>query len=475
MCEISNSIDSCYASDDFWDVLLDRIEEGKVIPVLGCELVTIAIENEEIPLYRLIATRLLKKHKIGDDEVELKPHQELNDAVVALKNKGKPIQDLYGQINRILKDIMTELDNKKATMSSALRELAGITSFDIFITTTFDDFLIDTVDDIRTNGAKNTEKIVYAPNLPDQARRDIPEVKQSNYHAVFYLFGEASTSPTYAIHDEDTLEYLYSILTESGKLPERLIGDIRNRDLLLIGCNFADWLSRFFIRLSNQQRLASVHRDKREFLVGKELATDSSLTVFLERFSQNSRLCACDAETFVRELAERWRAAHPTEKASSLPDRTPDTGDIFISYSHHDVGAAKTLCEELDGIGGGVVWFDKTALWPGDEWGKKIDAAINGCKIFLPLISSTTAKTVDGYFAKEWNLAVNRKKTVPGRSYDIIPVIIEEEKDGTTDAYTHWIPELFKEFHVGHAPNGHMNKKLREKISEKLRDLRRPS
>src|SRR5258708_39362203 len=86
---------------------------------------------------------------------------------------------------------------------------------------------------------------------------------------------------------------------------------MRSRYFLLFACNFADWLSRLFLRLSNSDRLFSDQRTKKEFLVGKETATDRDLTVFLERFSRDSRCYPVEARTFVDELYRRWSERNP--------------------------------------------------------------------------------------------------------------------------------------------------------------------
>ena len=308
MSQINDQDMVCNAQEEFWDDLLAYIEERKVIPVLGRELITVMIEGQEVSLFRAIARRLLNKYGLDvDKKTVLRPHQELNDAVAALVQGGKRVQDLYRPINDLLHDIMRQ----SPSSSGALCDLASITNFDLFITTTFDDLFIHTLDQVRSGGAKSTESIIYAPNLPANEHRDIPEIRPSNYHAVFYLFGRASASPVYAIHDEDTLEFVYNLLAGRSAMPERMIAEVRSRNLLLIGCNFADWLSRFFIRLSNQMRLSSGERTKKEFLVGKEVSQEESLTVFLEHFSQSSRLYPCDGPTFIKELTQRWRDRHP--------------------------------------------------------------------------------------------------------------------------------------------------------------------
>ena len=313
---------------DAWEDLLDFIEHQRVIPVVGAELLTIEEGGRSVPLYRAVAECLLNKYgfsaaALPGGEV-LREHRELNDAVCALAPPMR-VKDLYRPVHDILERLLV----KQTELLPPLRELASIRHFDLFVTTTPDDLMARALNAVRFNGAAQTDQIEYAPRLPTERRRDLPEVPSSKYSAVFYLFGKADVSPFYAIHDEDALEFPYSL--QAGNGPERVFSQLRSRDLLLIGCSFGDWLSRFFLRLVNAERLSS-DRLKKEFLVGVDLAEDRNLTVFLERFSKDSRCYPMDARTFVAELFRRWSernplAPPPDERAAPSPG-----GTIFISY-----------------------------------------------------------------------------------------------------------------------------------------------
>src|SRR5262249_59831166 len=104
----------------------------------------------------------------------------------------------------------------------------------------------------------------FAPKLASGTLSDLPEAPSSAYTAVCYLFGKASPSPfVFAIHDEDTLEFIHNLQINAAEGMKRLFSELRQQNLLLIGCNFADSLSRFFIRVSNTQRLAGDRRKRR--------------------------------------------------------------------------------------------------------------------------------------------------------------------------------------------------------------------
>lgn len=466
--------------EEFWEDLLAFIEDRNVIPVVGAELLTIDDGGKQVPLYRVVAERLLSKYGLSPTTLPggavLREHHELNDAVcgiVSAATRRTRIKDLYRPVNEILAKVLTE----NSAPLEPLHQLAAIRHFDLFATTTPDDLLARSIDAVRFEGARQTDEIEYAPKLPTDRRRDIPEVPSSKYSAVFYLFGKADISPFYAIHDEDALEFPYTM--QAGAGPERMFSQLRRRSLLLIGCSFADGLSRFFLRLSNSERLSSDQRTKKEFFVGRESEEDNNFTLFLERFSQDSRYYSADARTFVAELYRRWSARNPapiTQSPDSIGSSVPSadlsaSGTIFISYSSDDVGAAKKLFADLQEIGGDVAWFDKSALKPGDDWDQNLRSAVQRCSLFLPLLSANTEQRTEGYFRLEWNEAAERSKKIQGRKF-IFPIVIDPDFAGAMGRYS-LVPEAFKAVQYCHAPGGQISEELKRELREQLRILRR--
>jgi hypothetical protein len=290
---------------------------------------------------------------------------------------------------------------------------------------------------------------------------------------VFHLFGKADVAPFYAIHEEDALEFAYTL--QAGNAPERIFSELRSRNVLVIGCNFGDWLNRFFLRLSNSERLFSDQRAKKEFLVGADTGTDQGFIAFLERFSQDTRYCAMPARDFVAELVRRWSERNPGASArfsENQPAPPPGStqGTIFISYSSEDIGAARRLFAGLQEIGGDVAWFDKSALKPGDDWEQHILSAIQRCGIFVPLLSANTESRTEGYFRLEWDEAAERSRRIQGRKF-IFPVVIDPEFRGMS-GYT-LTPPQFQSFQYSHAPAGELDDVVKGEIREQLRALRR--
>jgi len=474
-------------AEEFWDELLAQIEAGEIIPVVGPELLTVLVEGRETPLYQVLAERLLAKYGLvastgapesepaaGATTVSLRPHHELNDAVCALvAQRGRRVQDLYRPINDLLKAL---LEAPAESSLRALRTLASVSGFRLFVTTTPDDLLARAIDAERHSGMAKTDHIVFAPKLASGTLSDVPEKPSSAYTAVCYLFGKASPSPfVFAIHDEDTLEFIHTLQINGGEAMKRLFSELRQQNLLLIGCNFADWLSRFFIRVSNTQRLAD-NRSKREFLIEQSSESSGSLTLFLERFSPDTWVFPGAAREFVAELSRRWQERHPRavprtdEVTEAAPPRARVEETFFISYSRTDLAAARQIFAGLQTIGADVAWFDKSDLKPGDDWEQKIRNAINGCYLFLPLVSANTETREEGFFREEWTLASERSRRIQGRKF-IVPIVVDRNYDGDAGLFR-LVPTSFLGTHFGHAPDGSLSDDLRNEITRLIRERR---
>jgi hypothetical protein len=118
--------------DDAWDDLLSFIEEKRVIPIVGPELLRIETDSGPRLLYDWLATKLAAKLSV---DVSLLPQPyTLNDVVCwFLAARGRR-EEAYVRLRGILKDVPFEAP-------TALRRLAAIEDFDLFVTTTFDPLL----------------------------------------------------------------------------------------------------------------------------------------------------------------------------------------------------------------------------------------------------------------------------------------------------------------------------------------------
>jgi hypothetical protein len=115
------------------------------------------------------------------------------------------------------------------------------------------------------------------------------------------------------------------------------------------------------------------------------------------------------------------------------------TPAVFISYASQDANAALRICDALR-TAGLEVWFDQSDLRGGDAWDAAIRRQVKECALFLPVISATTDARSEGYFRREWNLAVHRMLDMAEDQPFLLPVVIDE----TPEAMAR-VPDRFRE------------------------------
>ena len=121
---------------------------------------------------------------------------------------------------------------------------------------------------------------------------------------------------------------------------------------------------------------------------------------------------------------------------------------VFLSYASQDADAVRRICEALQALGL-EVWFDQSALRGGDAWDASIRRQIKECALFVPVISANTQAREEGYFRREWNLAVQRTLDMADDKAFLLPVVI----DATIDVNAR-VPEKFRDVQWTHLPAG---------------------
>ncbi|HEX6793163.1 MAG TPA: toll/interleukin-1 receptor domain-containing protein [Casimicrobiaceae bacterium] len=419
--------------EDAWDDLLNFIEERRVIPIIGPELLQVDTDAGPRPLYDWVAEKLAAK--LGVDTSALPRPYTLNDVVCwFLASRGRR-EEAYTRLRSLFRDA-------SFTPPAALRQLAQITDFDLFITTTFDPLLEQAVNLERFGGAQSTDVIAYAPNRVV----DLPSEREKLARPVIYhLLGRLSSSPTYVISDEDTLEFICALQSEH-LAPEKLFHELEHNHLLFIGSSFTNWLARLFLRIAKRHRLSDP-RDVGEVLADNHSLADVRLMHFLQQVSVRTRVYS-GAGKFVDELHRRWTARHkpaeviPIAQRFLPPEREMPDNAVFISYAREDLSAVQRLRGGLEAAGIRT-WFDLDRLEGGDDYDRKIQRNIARCSYFIPVISATTERRLEGYFRREWSYAIDRARNIAEGALFIVPVCIDD-----TDPIRAHVPDKFKALHI---------------------------
>jgi len=429
--------------DDAWDDLLNYIEEKRVIPIIGPDLLRVQTDRGLRPLYEWLAEKLAAKLSV--DPSVLPQPLTLNDVVCAYLGQRGRREEAYTRLRSIMREVEFE-------PPLALRQLAQITDFDLFITTTFDPLLEKAVNLERYGGQPTAEVIAYAPNRV----ADLPaERSQLQRAVVYHLLGRLSASPTYVVSDEDMLEFICALQSEH-LTPEKLFHELEHNHLLLIGSDFSNWLARLFLRMAKRKRLSDP-RDVGEVLADDHTMKDDRLVAFLQQVSVRTRVYG-GAEAFVAELHARWtkrQGGTPSASGPSVvpqrflpPSREMPEHAIFISYAREDLPAVQRLKAAMDAAGL-TTWFDLDRLEGGDDYDRKIRANIGRCSFFVPVISATTQRRHEAYFRREWSYAVDRSLNIAEGGVFILPVCIDDTPESQA-----LVPDKFRALHITRMPGG---------------------
>ena len=456
-------------NDGDWKRLLQKIQDGNVVPIIGSRLLVEA--DGKTSLQARMAQRLLEDAGKPSD-ISLTPYRELKEAVFRLQ--GDPELDgeeLYDRVHDAIESVIHPKGAQKAPPTpEPIRQLSQIADFRLYVTLTPDDLLAES---LKKRCAVN--EVIYSPKLPTKESKDLPDnwFDRTGEVYVLYLFGKLRSSPVFAIHDEDVLEYAHNLIARGSQVPTAFLGELQQRNLLLVGCNFPEWVTRFFLRACNQRRLSE--NDRRSWFI-EPLPPEDNLTIFLQSYSKQTEVLSQSSPVeFVAELHQRWMNAHGAAQTGAAPEERPQppSAMFFISYSRTDLAQAESIYKVLLGLGvsEAEVWFDRQAIEPGENYQRKILDGIQGCRYFLPMLSSLADRRQQGFVFKEWEEASDRLSTM-NREF-VLPIVVDSEYHPEiyrTESISKWRD---KKIDFGFAPNGSPDERLEKKLQELLRGERR--
>lgn len=135
---------------------------------------------------------------------------------------------------------------------------------------------------------------------------------------------------------------------------------------------------------------------------------------------------------------------------------------VFLSYASEDVEAAQRIAESLR-ASGVEVWFDRSDLRGGDAWDRKIREQIHDCRLFIPIISVNSERRDEGYFRREWSLAVDRTRDMAPKRAFLLPVVIDSTPEKGAS-----VPEKFHELQWTRLPSGEAPRAFVERVQRLL-------
>ncbi len=413
-----NAVLSTAQEDRLWSELTRFVRDGALIPITGSELLEIpGATGESKNFYTLVAEELAQRLDV--DPPQHTGERALNE--VACSYLAKP-RSRAEKLYPVVKEVVEELE-QSVPIPKALDDLAAL-PVKLFVTTTFDNLLVRAIEQRHPAWAGRVRQIEYSPvrkdDLDSTQLGDGPPV-------VFHLFGRATSMPEYAVTEEDVLEFMHALQSQEGR-PEKLFRLLQQKNLLIVGCGFVDWLARFFIRLGVSTRLSAAG-GKTDWFIERAPST-SEFAVFLDHFGRSTEHFSREPVEFIARFAEklpRDLTLTPAPRAPAArrdPARDILEGALFLSYASEDRAIVEriqqALGEDID------CWFDRLQLIGGDDWESKIIRNINACSLFVPILSCHTLTQQNRFFRHEWHEAFRRSIGFAANARFLIPVAIDD-------------------------------------------------
>lgn len=450
--------------------LVDNIQEGKVIPIIGYELLRLDFQEGKLSILEFMAYEYLRRNlppselqtlhfDPSDFRDPARCHIQPEEAYTAteqvpvklirqlFQDRFHPgitgIEIIHNLYSLLFRFINRRVGNYRARMTTIIEEyrfsgllpqlhptlalLAAIDSCPFFVNATIFKSLQLCLRACRDNGDKpllesgynmiansyRKFEVTSKPATLESIRPIVPGV------TVFNLF-DTLHETFYVLTESEYVQLINDLLVDEKKDYTDLQWLLSKASLLFLGCNFRDWFLRFFLKFCFPGKRDYEEMTKNSYLIDDD-AKDNNLIFYMNNSSiQTSQK---KIEDFVGDLSKEIRNRTRNKKAAHQDF-------IFISFCGENRAIAEAIVRQLDQanidsipysqlweeprapIDGKGVWYDKIELPLGADLEKEIGGAISRSSIVVPIVTSQIQAHLTGYFWKEWDFAVKQKKTI---------------------------------------------------------------
>jgi hypothetical protein len=440
-----------------WDKLTNLVLERCVVPVIGPELLTWQEDGKEQSLYSACGRKLADQAGLAFPAD--RAHHALYDVANLLSLKQNS-----GDLAFDIDDVMRR---NPWPVPDALKKLAEISSFSLYVTTTIDHLFEKALQDVRGPNHE-FENIVFTPRGV-KSRIDLPNnFGPTSATVLYHLFGASSAvSDTFAKTEDDLIEFSWSLLDQQYS-PDNLYDYLQRKTVLLLGCSFPDWLARFFIHALNGRRPQETINI---YYVNQYCET--GLADFLMR--RRAKVITTEsAVEFATKLHRLWRerSANRDVALPLAPELQTDfkPGAVFLSYASEDRARVRDIRAQLEAANIDT-WMDERALQPGDEFEQSIRENIRRAAYFLVIISRTLdqpSRALGGYVLKEWKWAEDAALERHKEDAFLQPIVIDDTPSGVR-----FVDSPYRDLHWTRLREGKLPPEFIDLLSRGIRKYRR--
>jgi hypothetical protein len=341
--------------------LVERINRGDCVLVLGPRVAVRADDPERRPLDQLLAEELIESIGVTGAESEASA-ADLHRAA-----------DLYYRTrqDRVELDVAVQdfYEREGSATTDFHRDLAKL-PFRLCISASPDSLMLNAF--AETEG-KAPQKGYYAFRPINTPRLSRPTAERP---IVYHLFGHHEEAKSLVLTEGDLIEFLVAIVRGAPAVPDQVRSMLADpaASFLFIGFGFHNWYLRVLLQVMNvygHQSKAIAFEDtqffnhpERQQVVG---------------FFSGDRLIEfrpLQSETFAKQLSAAYEASgrkRVLESSASVPsvDSSEKTPLAFISYASENRDRVEELMAKLQARGINV-WQDRQDLRAGDDWNQKL-------------------------------------------------------------------------------------------------------
>ena len=409
-----------------WDLLFDAIEKERVVPIIGGEFFNLDTGNEEgISVDGFVLNKLKERFNVQENDVDYTVMSDIIEEENFRNRRSRFIgnqTDIYFEIDNVLRNMDVNCDGD-------VLDFLSIKKFPLILTTSC---IAGLESEMRTRYGDFNVK-VYDKSV----RSDIDANLSSERPTLYYLFGRVNRiKKSFMVTEDDLLDYLH-LWHNLETRPIRLGDYLKDKFLLVLGCNYPNWLFRFFWHSIRNFTIVPNSFEMQGVVTLENANSDKELTKFLSRIQtqifENSK-------KFIEEFMLRW-SNRQVVLDGNQNNQENDNTDIFISYAKEDVAVVRGIAERLRDLGA-EVWLDENKLEWSDLYESIIQEKITKTKRFVPIISRTTMKQDRRFFRREWAMADEENQYRFGMPY-FAPIVIDD-----SDVNSPLIPETFRKAHI---------------------------
>jgi hypothetical protein len=409
-----------------WDKLVSYLVTGAIVPIIGPEALDTS-EGGSRGLYDTWGIALAER-VLGTGSALNPPQGQSVPLLYWMADRVGEEKARSGEdysANDLAWDVDCVVRKQSWPTPKCLTQLAEVTTLPLYVSATVDHLLVGAVAEAR---GVNARQIIFTPH-GKKAQADLPEEFPDSMPVVFQLFGATSpVSGTFAKSEDDLIEFSWSLI-DHEYAPARLYDYFRTRTVLLLGCNFPDWLGRFFVHALKAGRDAA---GPEIYFVSNNV--EPGLGQYLRR--RHGKIVQQPPASFISELHRRWSEVTPKVLAQQSSESSLEVlrpirrGAVFISYAREDIKVATRIHDQLEAQGLDT-WIDDSGLEPGDQWEDVIDDNIRQSAFFLPIISRSLdpdkwGERRERFLLREWQLALKSNSRRPPKDGFVRPVCIDD-------------------------------------------------